>query len=238
MTYDVASNTATLQPTAPLGNSTAYTATIKGGVGGATDLAGNPLAADMVWSFITVAPDQAPPTVTVTAPTDGATVAGTVTLFADAIDDTGVNHVDFLVNGSVVGTVATAPYTINWNSTSVANGLATITALAYDTSNNQGASAPVSVTVNNDVMAPSVPADLAANALSGAQVDLTWTASTDDFGVTGYDIFRNGVQLTTVGTVVNYSDTTVAPSTSYQYQIKARNAAGNVSALLSLRLRM
>jgi fibronectin type 3 domain-containing protein len=230
VTYDVASNTTTLQPSAPLGNSTVYTATIKGGPSGATDLAGNPLAADMVWSFTTVAPDTAVPIVDVTAPADGATVAGTVTLFANATDDVGVSHVDFLVNGSVVGTVTTAPYTMNWNSKSVANGLVTITAQAYDTSNNQGVSAPVSATVNNDVTAPSVPADLAANALSGAQVDLTWTASTDDFGVTGYDIFRNGVQLTTVGTVVNYSDTTVAPSTPYQYQIQARDAAGNVSA--------
>ena len=231
VTYDVASNTATLQPTAPLGYSTVYTATIKGGVGGVTDLAGNPLAADMVWSFTTVAPDIAAPTVTVTAPTDGATVSGTVTLFATASDDVGVNHVDFLLNGNVVGTAGTAPYTINWNSTSIANGLVAITAQAYDTSNNQGVSAPVSVTVNNDVTAPSVPTDLAANATSGGQIDLTWTASTDDFGVAGYDIFRNGVKLKTVGNVVSDSDTTAAPATTYQYQVQASDAAGNVSGL-------
>src|SRR5215213_2307639 len=157
VTYDVASNTATLQPIAVLGNSAAYTATIKGGAGGATDLASNPLASDMVWSFTTVAPDQTAPTVTVTAPDDGSTVAGTVTLFATATDDVGINHVDFLVNGSLVGTVNTAPFSFDWNSGPGANGLVTITAQAYDPSNNQGVSAPISVTVNNDKTPPTVP---------------------------------------------------------------------------------
>jgi len=231
VTYDVTTKTATLQPTAPLINSTTYVATIKGGVGGATDLAGNPLAADVVWTFTTILSDTTAPAVSVTAPLENTIVNGNVTLFADATDDTAINHVDFLVNGSIVGTATVAPYTIDWDSTAVTNGLVTITAQAYDTSNNQGVSAPVSVMVNNDVTPPSVPADLAANAPSGAQVDLTWTASTDDVGVTGYDIFRNGAQLTAVGSVTSYSDTTAAPATTYQYQIQARDAAGNISAL-------
>jgi parallel beta-helix repeat protein len=55
VTYDAASRTVTLNPTAPLAANTAYTATIKGGAQGATDLAGNPMAADKVWTTTTAA---------------------------------------------------------------------------------------------------------------------------------------------------------------------------------------
>jgi hypothetical protein len=60
-------------------------------------------------------------------------------------------------------------------------------------------------------------------------VDLTWTASTDDVGVTAYDIYRDGSPLTSVGAVTAYSDTTASPATTYDYQVRARDAAGNPS---------
>jgi hypothetical protein len=61
VTWDAASRTAVLDPSAPLAYAAAYTATVKGGAGGVTDAAGNPLAADHAWSFATQA---APPPVT------------------------------------------------------------------------------------------------------------------------------------------------------------------------------
>lgn len=45
--------------------------------------------------------------------------------------------------------------------------------------------------------------------------------------MTGYEIFRNGSLLATVGIFTGYSDTTVSPSTTYQYQVRARDEAGN-----------
>jgi hypothetical protein len=85
-----------------------------------------------------------------TAPADGSTVSGTaVTLSANAVDNVAVDHVDFLVNGVPVGTDTTSPYSITWDSTSVGNGPAAITAHAVDTSFNGGDSAPVNVTVQN-----------------------------------------------------------------------------------------
>lgn len=229
VTYDAGTDIATLQPSAPLAYASTYVATIKGGAGGATDLIGNPLAADQVWSFTTIVPDTTAPTVTLTAPTDGATVSGVVTLFADATDNIAVDHVDFLVNGTVVGTDTSAPYSFDWNSSTLLNGSAVISAQAVDTAANPGTSNTSTVTITNDVTPPSVPTNLAANAPSGSQVDLTWTASTDNVAVTGYDILRNGLPLATVGAVTNYSDKTVGPSTTYQYQIQAHDAANNVS---------
>jgi hypothetical protein len=59
------SHMATLTPDAPLDYSTTYTATVKGGANGVKDAAGNPLAADQVWTFTTAAPDTTPPNTTI-----------------------------------------------------------------------------------------------------------------------------------------------------------------------------
>ncbi len=81
-----------------------------------------------------------------------------------------------------------------------------------------------------DVGPPSVPADLTAVTASPTRVDLSWQASQDDVGVTGYTITRDGSPLTTVGgTVTSFSDTTVSPNTSYTYSVHAGDAAGHVS---------
>lgn len=234
VTYNSGTNTATLQLLSPLAYSTTYLATVKGGAGGAADAIGNPLAADVTWSFTTIPSDTTPPTVSVTAPLEGAIVSGSVALVANATDNVAVDHVDFLVNGTVAGTATGAPYTVNWNSTTLPNGTASISAHAVDASGNAADSTAITVTIANDVTPPSVPTNLAANAVSSGQVDLTWATSTDDVGVTGYDIFRNGSFLQTVGAVTSYSDKTVAPSLTYQYQVQARDAAGNVSGLSSV----
>jgi chitodextrinase len=76
---------------------------------------------------------------------------------------------------------------------------------------------------------PSAPTDLTASAVGSGQVDLSWTPSTDNVGVTGYDIFRDGVLLTTVGADTFHSDSEVSASTTYQYQVRASDEAGNRS---------
>jgi chitodextrinase len=80
-----------------------------------------------------------------------------------------------------------------------------------------------------DVTAPSVPTDLSATAVSSTQIDLTWTASTDDVGVTGYRVYRDSVYLKEVATT-STSDTELSPSTTYTYTVSAVDAAGNESA--------
>jgi chitodextrinase len=90
-------------------------------------------------------------------------------------------------------------------------------------------------TLAPDTQPPTAPTNLAATAVSGSQINLSWTASTDNVGVTGYLIERcQGVGctifarlLTVPGTT--YSDTGLVPNTSYTYQVKATDAAGNFS---------
>ena len=82
---------------------------------------------------------------------------------------------------------------------------------------------------STDTTAPSVPTNLSATAISSSQINLSWSASTDDVGVVGYKIYRNGTQITTT-TNTNYSDTGLTPSTIYSYTVSAYDAAGNNSA--------
>jgi hypothetical protein len=100
------------------------------------------------------------------------------------------------------------------------------------TCNGPGGSGSDSVTVNvsTDTQKPTVPTNLQATAVSGTKVDLTWTASTDNVGVTGYKIYRNGGAAPIgTSTTTSYSDTTVSPSTAYTYEVSAYDAATNES---------
>jgi YD repeat-containing protein len=100
---------------------------------------------------------------------------------------------------------------------------------AYDgAGNNSGYSNTVAVTTP-DTVAPTVPSGLAAAAPSSNSVNLTWTGSTDNVGVTGYKVYRGGTQIGTASTT-NYTDNTVVGSTAYTYTVSAYDAAGNTSA--------
>src|SRR3989441_468099 len=81
-----------------------------------------------------------------------------------------------------------------------------------------------------DITPPSVPTNLSASAMSSLQMNLSWTASTDNVGVAGYTIYRGGSQIATTS-LASYSDTGLSPSTAYAYTVAAYDAAGNVSGL-------
>jgi fibronectin type 3 domain-containing protein len=80
-----------------------------------------------------------------------------------------------------------------------------------------------------DVTAPTAATNLTGSPHSGLQVDLSWTAATDDVGISGYDVYRNGSLITSIPAGTSYSDKTVSPLTSYSYALVAKDAAGNVS---------
>jgi chitodextrinase len=82
---------------------------------------------------------------------------------------------------------------------------------------------------SSDTQAPTAPANLTAAPVSASQIDLSWTASTDNVGVSGYDIYRNGVLVGTA-TATSFQDSGLAASTAYSYYVEAYDAAGNLSA--------
>lgn len=91
--------------------------------------------------------DNQAPAVTLNSPGDP--VEGTVSLTATASDDRGVSEVRFFVDGALIGSDTTDPYSFDWDTTTVANGQVTLTAEAEDAAGNIGTSANVVTTVNN-----------------------------------------------------------------------------------------
>ena len=88
----------------------------------------------------------------------------------------------------------------------------------------------VSVTTASaaDTMPPATPTGLTGAAAGSSGANLSWSASTDDVGVTGYIVRRNGVQVATPATT-SFADTGLSAATTYSYTVAARDAAGNIS---------
>jgi len=104
--------------------------------------------------------------------------------------------------------------------------------------NSQPSRGPIKLTISPspDTQAPTIPTNLTATAISSSQINLAWTASTDNVGVTGYRIYRcqgsGCTPSTQIGTSAtnSYSNTGLTASTAYVYQVAAYDAAGNPSA--------
>ena len=110
---------------------------------------------------------------------------------------------------------------------------------ATDAAGNLSGYSPTATatTPSPDTQVPTAPASLSATAVSSGRVDLSWGASTDNVGVTGYRVERcagSGCSSFTqiaapTGTGTTYSDTSASASTSYTYRVRATDAAGNLS---------
>lgn len=123
-------------------------------------------------------PSDSPPSVNITVPADGSTVSGpSVAVSADAFNDTGVDQVEFFVDGASIGVGSNTgdSWSTSWDTTGVADGAHTLTATATDTA-AQTASDSISVTVDNITDAPATMhvADLDGFATNGGR---TWTAT-------------------------------------------------------------
>src|SRR6266705_1945401 len=147
-----------------------------------------------------------------------------------ATDDVGVIRYGVYRNGVQIDIVAGTSYA---NTGLAAATTYSYTVLAYDTSWNASAqSSAVSATTKApaDTQAPSIPANLAATVVSSSQIDLSWSPATDNVGVTGYRVYRNGT-LAASPTGTSVSITGLSASTTYSFTVSAVDAAGNASAL-------
>ncbi len=84
-------------------------------------------------------------------------------------------------------------------------------------------------TSGSDTEAPTAPSNLTASNTTTSSTDLSWTASTDNVGVTGYDIYQNGSLIGNTGST-SYNVTGLNPATGYSFYVIANDAAGNQSA--------
>jgi chitodextrinase len=88
--------------------------------------------------------------------------------------------------------------------------------------------APTTVTTTRDTQAPSYPPNLAVRPVSSSQMDITWSPSSDNVGVTGYIVYRNNSEIART-TNLSYRDSGLSAGTDYNYNVKAYDAAGNQS---------
>jgi len=182
---------------------------------------------------VTVFNDKTAPTVSLTAPANGATISGTTTVTATASDNVGVVGVQFKLDGVNLGAEdATAPYSMSWNSKTASNASHTLTAVARDAAGNATTATVVTVTVFNDTTPPAV--SLSAPA-SGATVSGTTTVSataSDDVGVAGVQFKLDGANLGAEDVSAPYSvswNTKTASNASHTLTAVARDAAGNAT---------
>ncbi len=195
----------------------------------ATDAAGNTSSASPV--FVTVS-DTVAPSVAIMAPVNNATVSGVVPVVASASDVSDIAKVEFSVDGTLIGTKTSAPYSLSWDTTSlVHNSSHLLTAKAYDTAGNSRVSAVVTVQVA-DVTPPAVSMTSPANGSvvkKDATITITATAG-DASGIAKVEFSANGSLLCT-DTVSPYACSWKVPKkagVTYALQAKAYDAAGNV----------
>jgi thermitase len=177
-------------------------------------------------------------------PTIGTIVWGTYNIVANANDNVGIVKMEIYKDNQLFATVTSMGgqscpviypfWCASWDTTKEGNGAHTLMVKAYDAAGNVAASTAYPVTVQNpyltsDTAAPSIPQNLAGVAASTNQINLSWSASTDNAAVAGYNVYRNGAKISSV-TTTSYADVGLAASTTYAYAVAAFDAAGNTSA--------
>lgn len=213
----------------------------------ARDAAGNPASLSSTVTVNNSTVDNQPPVVSMTAPANGSTVTGTVTVSATATDNVGVVGVQFKLDGAnLYAEDTSAPYSIAWNTFTTTNGTHTLTSVARDAAGNLGTSIPVTVTVTGvpvgDTTAPLTSITSPVNNASvarGGSVTIAANAS-DNVAVVRVEFYVNGSLKCTNTISPAYSclwRVPNSPNKIYNLMTKAYDAAGNIgtSALVTVR---
>ncbi|MGX4583138.1 fibronectin type III domain-containing protein [Paenibacillus chitinolyticus] len=173
-----------------------------------------------------------------TAPT-GLKVSGTTTSTSITVawnpstDNVGVTGYDIYRDAALVGSVSGSTLTYT-NTGLTPNTAYSYTVKAKDAAGNvSAASSALSVTTlptsgGSDTEAPTAPGNLVATGSTTSSVSLSWSAATDNVGVTQYEVYNNGALAQTV-TGLTATVTGLSADTSYTFTVKAKDAAGNVS---------
>jgi chitodextrinase len=212
---------------------TPYSLTIK-----AFDASGNASATSTALTVTTaaaavtpVADTTAPSTPTGLVLTQTTTNALTIN-WAPSTDNIGVAGYNILRNGIKIGTTSIPGYIYTGLTASTAYNLST---QAFDAAGNTSATSAVlaattaSVAPVSDTTAPSSPTGLTFTSATTSSITFSWTASTDNVAVTGYQVFNGSTQVGSPVTAISTTVTGLTASTSYSFKLRALDAAGNVS---------
>ena len=206
-----------------LSPATSYTYTVS-----AFDAAGNTSGLGSV-TFSTLSGADTTPPSTPTNVTASSIQTTTATIsWTASTDDVGVTGYEVFEDGVSQGTTAGTSF----NATGLSPGTTyTYAVSAFDAAGNNSGLGSTSFTTQTaaDTQAPTVPTNLSVVAVGNTTVDLSWTASSDNVGVTGYDVYE-GANLAGTTTSTSFQVTGLTASTTYSFTVRAKDAAGNVSA--------
>ncbi|WP_187658327.1 GEVED domain-containing protein, partial [Flavobacterium macrobrachii] len=170
-------------------------------------------------------------TVAPTAPTlsaSGTTQTSTNLSWTGATDNVAVTGYDVYRNGALLGSTAATTFAVTGLTASTTYSF---TVRAKDAAGNTSVdSNTVSVTTTApvaDTTAPTAPT-LTASGTTTTATNLSWSGATDNVAVTGYDVYRNGTLLGST-TTTTYAVTGLTASTTYTFNVRAKDAAGNIS---------
>ena len=136
-----------------------------------------------------------------------------------------------IVKNNIPASSSTGGVTETTTVDNLTNGTYYFIVTAYDIYGNESGNSNEiqKTTTGGDTQAPTVPTGLSAQAISSSQINLSWAASTDNVGVTGYSIYRDGALIDTSATN-SYSNIGLSASTTYTYRVSAYDTAGNMSS--------
>ncbi|WP_208647377.1 M20/M25/M40 family metallo-hydrolase [Corallococcus interemptor] len=173
--------------------------------------------------------DTQAPTVSLTSPSNGATVMDITPLTASASDNVGVSKVEFLVDGVVKGTSFASPYSYAWDSRTVAPGSHALAAKAYDNAGNNTTSAAVTVTVATDTQPPTVSLTAPASGATVTGTTSVTASASDNVGVSKVEFLVDGVvKATSVSSPYSFAwDSRTVANGSHTLAAKAYDSALN-----------
>ncbi len=136
--------------------------------------------------------DSENPIVTLTGPSEGSTISGTVALSASATDNVGITYIEISIDGgSPVVTGTTGPINYNWDTSTVSNGTHTIQAKAADAANNEGVSTLITITVDNEDPTVFISAPATGSFVKGGSVSVT-TVPADNETISKVEFYLDG----------------------------------------------
>ncbi len=199
----------------------------------AVDAAGNESSLSSILIVTTTsAADTQAPTTPANLTASNVTTSSVDLSWSAATDNVGVTGYNVYQDGFLVATVANTNTTIAGLSAST-NYVFQVSAVdAAGNESNLTSNLGVTTSSAADTQAPTTPTNLTASNVTTSSVDLSWSAATDNVGVTGYNVYQGGVLVATVAN----TNTTIAglsASTNYVFQVSAVDAAGNESSLTS-----
>jgi len=183
---------------------------------------------DYTVNIIGSGPDTQAPTIPASLSAANTTETTTDLSWTASTDNVGVTGYDVYQGASLIGTTTTTSY----NATGLtASTTYSFTVVAKDAAGNVSAAsnaASVTTLTPPDTQAPTAPTSLTATNTAQTTTDLSWTASTDNVGVTAYDVYQGASVIATTATT-SYYVTGLTASTSYTFSVTAKDAAGNAS---------